>query len=49
LNDQEIPATDIPGAKGQFDVLRDGELVFSKQQTGRFPEEGEILTALKSP
>jgi selT/selW/selH-like putative selenoprotein len=43
-----IPAEDIPGAKGQFDVLRDGELVFSKQETGRFPEHGEILAALKS-
>jgi hypothetical protein len=29
-------------------VLRDGELVFSKQETGRFPEHGEILAALKS-
>jgi len=30
------------GAKGQFDVLKDGELVFSKQQEGRFPEHSEI-------
>jgi hypothetical protein len=28
-------------------VLRDGELVFSKQQTGRFPEQDEILSALR--
>jgi selT/selW/selH-like putative selenoprotein len=48
LNDQGIPATDIPGAKGQFDVLRDGELIFSKHVTGRFPEHDEILTALRS-
>jgi hypothetical protein len=41
-----MPAKDIPGSKGQFDVLRDGELVFSKQQLGRFPEHGEIFTAL---
>jgi predicted Rdx family selenoprotein len=34
------------GGKGQFDVLRDGELVFSKQQEGRFPEHAEIRAAL---
>jgi hypothetical protein len=27
-------------------VLRDGELLFSKKQAGRFPEEGEILNLL---
>jgi predicted Rdx family selenoprotein len=30
------------GGKGQFDVLSDGELLFSKQQEGRFPEHAEI-------
>jgi selT/selW/selH-like putative selenoprotein len=43
-----MEARDIPGEKGQFDVLRDGELVFSKQETGRFPEQGEILAALNA-
>jgi len=28
-------------------VLADGELVFSKQREGRFPEEDEILAALR--
>jgi hypothetical protein len=28
-------------------VLDDGELVFSKQREGRFPEEDEILAALR--
>jgi hypothetical protein len=27
-------------------VLRDGALVFSKQQLHRFPEEGEVLALL---
>jgi len=27
-------------------VLADGKLVFSKQSEGRFPEHGEILSAL---
>jgi predicted Rdx family selenoprotein len=48
LNANGIAATDIPGGKGQFDVVRDGELVFSKHETGRFPEDGEILTALRA-
>jgi hypothetical protein len=41
-----IDATDIPGAKGQFDVLREGQIVYSKQETGRFPEPGEIVALL---
>ena len=35
-----------PGAKSQFDVLLDGNLVFSKQAEGRFPEEDEVLQLL---
>jgi predicted Rdx family selenoprotein len=31
-----------PGKSGQFDVLIDGELIFSKSQTGRFPIDGEV-------
>jgi predicted Rdx family selenoprotein len=30
------------GSKGQYDVLADGELIFSKQQEGRFPVDSEI-------
>jgi predicted Rdx family selenoprotein len=48
LQDNGIPAADIPGQKGQFDVLRDGELVFSKQNAGHFPEHGEILAVLRA-
>jgi predicted Rdx family selenoprotein len=47
LNAEGIPAQDIAGAKGQFGVLRDGEVVFSKQQAGRFPEHDEILAAVR--
>ena len=36
----------IRGDDGIFDVRRDGELVFSKHETGRFPEEDEILKLL---
>jgi selT/selW/selH-like putative selenoprotein len=48
LTENGIPAQDLPGGKGQFDVLRDGELVFSKHETGRFPEPDEILSALQA-
>jgi predicted Rdx family selenoprotein len=41
-----MDASIIEGAKSQYDVVADGELVFSKQVEGRFPEEDEILTAL---
>jgi predicted Rdx family selenoprotein len=34
------------GAKGQFDVLRDAELIFSKEQEGRFPEHVDIRSLL---
>jgi predicted Rdx family selenoprotein len=34
------------GGKGQFDVLAEGALIFSKQQEGRFPEDSEIRELL---
>jgi selT/selW/selH-like putative selenoprotein len=43
LNGHGIAAEVVEGAKSQFDVLADGELVFSKQREGRFPEEDEVL------
>jgi selT/selW/selH-like putative selenoprotein len=36
----------VPGGRGQFDVIVDDELVFSKQAAGRFPEDDEILSRL---
>jgi predicted Rdx family selenoprotein len=47
LNANGTPATIVEGLKSQFDVLADGELLFSKQQQGRFPEEDEILALVK--
>jgi predicted Rdx family selenoprotein len=42
LSDRGVEASAIPGGKGQFDVIRDGELVFSKHAEQRFPGEGEV-------
>jgi selT/selW/selH-like putative selenoprotein len=44
LQGKGVDARAIPGGKGQFDVVRDGDLVFSKHETGRFPEEAEITS-----
>ena len=33
----------IKGSGGQFDVVLDGTLIFSKKQAGRFPATQEIL------
>lgn len=39
----------VKGAESQFDVVVDGETVFSKQRTGRFPEPAEVLALLPPP
>ena len=42
LSERGVEASAIPGGKGQFDVITDGKLVFSKHEIGRFPGEGEV-------
>jgi len=37
----------IQGKNGIFDVVVDGELVFSKHKTGRFPQSDEITRMLR--
>jgi len=39
----------IEGSGGVFDVRLDGKLIYSKHQTGRFPEDEEILSQLGAP
>ncbi len=36
----------IKGGGGIFDVKVNGTLVYSKHQTGRFPENDEVLASL---
>jgi len=36
------------GSKGRFEVLIDGQEVFSKARLGRFPADGEVAKALGS-
>jgi predicted Rdx family selenoprotein len=47
LTGQGFDAEAIPGGKGQFDVLADERLVYSKHETGRFPDDGEVLALLQ--
>jgi selT/selW/selH-like putative selenoprotein len=42
----DVSAKATPGETSQFDVLADGQLIFSKQAEGRFPEHDEILAQL---
>ena len=39
----------IGSGGGVFEVMADGKLIFSKKSLGRFPEEKEILSALRKP
>lgn len=48
LKRRGFDAVALEGEKSQYDVVRGGELVFSKQREGRFPEEHEILAALRA-
>ena len=42
-----VEANLIPDRGGVFDVLIDGNLVFSKSEVDRFPEPNEISNILK--
>ena len=47
LNGLGLDAEMIAGEKSQFDVIADGDTVWSKQQVGRFPELPDLLPQLK--
>jgi len=48
LNANGFDASVRPGLSGQFDVVRDGEAVFSKHQEHRFPSADEVLALLRA-
>ena len=43
-----VEAKLVPGHNGIFDVIADDKLVFSKYETGRFPDPGEVVRKLKA-
>ena len=38
----------VEGGRGIFDVVVEGDLIFSKHQVGRFPKPGELTKMLAS-
>jgi selenoprotein W-related protein len=48
LRERGVEAQLTPGANGIFDVVVDGKKVFSKHETGRFPQNDEIVSLLGS-
>ena len=46
LSERGHDAEPIEGRRSQFDVVADGNVVFSKEREHRFPEVDEILAAL---
>jgi selT/selW/selH-like putative selenoprotein len=43
-----VQAQMIQSSGGVFEVVADGELLYSKKATGVFPEEDEIVRLLKA-
>ena len=46
LNQAGYDATIEEGSKGQYDVVAEGKVLFSKQEEGRFPELSDLLDLL---
>lgn len=42
-----VEANLVPGGNGIFDVIVNEKLVFSKFETGRFPNPSEVVEKLK--
>jgi selT/selW/selH-like putative selenoprotein len=42
-----VDADLIRGGGGIFDVVVDGDKVFSKHESGRFPDSGEIVDKMR--
>ena len=38
----------VPSDRGKFEVSLDGELIFSKLQEGRFPDDGEVAAQINA-
>ena len=45
-NINDVTVEFIKGSGGVFEVVKDGDLIFSKRSEGRFPKPSEIITSL---
>jgi len=43
-----VAPTLIEGGGGIYDVVVDGQRIFSKHETGRFPETSELLAMIEA-
>ena len=43
----EVEVECVPGSGGVFKIIMDGKVLFDKKMTGRYPEEGEILSLIE--
>jgi selT/selW/selH-like putative selenoprotein len=43
-----VKAELVPGKNGVFDVIVDGNTVFSKSKIGRFPNPGEVARKIQN-
>jgi selT/selW/selH-like putative selenoprotein len=44
----EVDILQIADGKGIFDVSVNGQIIFSKYQSHRFPESGEVINLIKA-
>lgn len=42
-----VAAKLVPGGSGEFTVVADGDKLWDKYESGRFPEHDEILSKLR--
>lgn len=42
-----VEPTLVEGSGGIFDVSVDGETIYSKHQTGEFPDEGKLIDSIR--
>ena len=42
-----VEANLVAGSSGIFDVILDDEIVYSKSNSGKFPEPGEVTNIIK--
>ena len=38
----------IPSGGGVFEVIKNGDLIFSKKRLDRFPDDGEVMNLIES-
>ena len=43
-----IDAELVKGRGGIFDVAADGDVIYSKHTAGRFPDDDEVIAAIRS-